>query len=90
MKRIIYRCPDYQHPEYTADSVGCGHEFESEPDDEGIVDCPNCGMWFTPTKEPTPMEQLAQAAWAPDFRGTGSPPWPAAPPLYEQGLWPEE
>jgi hypothetical protein len=57
---MIYRCPDYQHPTDTADSVGCGHEFESEPDHEGIVDCPNCGMWFTPTKEPTPLEQLAE------------------------------
>lgn len=34
------------------DLVGCGHVFEAEADDEGIVDCPNCGIWFTPKVEP--------------------------------------
>ena len=43
-----YKCP--KSPEMEID--GCGFEFEGEPDDEGIVDCPECGMWFTPAKEP--------------------------------------
>lgn len=34
--------PDSYGPLYV---VGCGQSFESEPDDEGNVDCPFCGMW---------------------------------------------
>lgn len=45
----LFRCPD--NARVDDDVVGCGHEFEAEPDDEGLVDCPNCGMWF-PATEP--------------------------------------
>lgn len=31
-----------------SDIVGCGRTFDATPDDEGMVDCPNCGMWFRP------------------------------------------
>jgi len=49
-----YRCPTTptpydDNPDETM--AGCGHEFEAEPDEEGLVDCPNCGMWFNPLKE---------------------------------------
>lgn len=33
--------------------VGCGSSNVSEPDDEGIVDCLDCGIWFTPALELT-------------------------------------
>lgn len=26
--------------------TGCGHTFEAEPDAEGWVDCPSCGVAF--------------------------------------------
>lgn len=38
-----YRCPDWKS---TSDLVGCGHTFEAEPDDDGWLECPNCGMHF--------------------------------------------
>ena len=41
--------------------MGCGETFESEPDFEGLVDCPNCGMFWDPCREPTPVERLATA-----------------------------
>lgn len=28
------------------DIVGCGATFTATPDAEGLVDCPECGMWF--------------------------------------------
>jgi hypothetical protein len=47
---VYVRCPDSTHlkpphhgPLYV---VGCGHEFLGEVDREGLIDCPNCGMWF--------------------------------------------
>ncbi len=46
-----YRCPDATRcPD---DVVGCGHRFEAEPDHEGLVDCPECGIWFDPRVEPS-------------------------------------
>lgn len=35
--------------------VGCGALIPHVRDDEGLVNCPNCGMWFDPTKERTPL-----------------------------------
>jgi hypothetical protein len=39
-------------------TCGCRHTFTDEPDDEGLVDCPECGIWFkaaqgTPTVDVT-------------------------------------
>ena len=31
--------------------IGCGGTFDALPDDEGLVDCPHCGIWF-PASEP--------------------------------------
>lgn len=31
--------------------IGCGTTIPDERDDEGLVDCPNCGMWFNPDEE---------------------------------------
>ena len=54
-----YKCPtgatqvvhDLQtHRKHTI--IGCGHEFDATPDSEGLVDCPNCGIWFSIEKEP--------------------------------------
>lgn len=32
------------------DIVGCGATFQAEADDEGLIDCPNCGMFFDPAR----------------------------------------
>jgi hypothetical protein len=45
-----YRCPDTSGPRKST-ILGCGEEFEQEPDDEGLVDCPYCGIWFSPESE---------------------------------------
>ena len=31
--------------------IGCGAEIPDERDDEGLVDCPKCGIWFNPDEE---------------------------------------
>jgi predicted nucleic acid-binding Zn-ribbon protein len=41
-----YQCPPTPRADVEDDIVGCGHIFEAEPDEEGLIDCPNCGMWF--------------------------------------------
>lgn len=41
-------CP--AEPRHEGDLKGCGLEFEAEPDSEGLVDCPHCGMWHKVTK----------------------------------------
>ena len=30
---------------------GCGGTNTSDPDDEGLVDCYDCGIWFDPKRE---------------------------------------
>lgn len=42
------------YPPGRPDIVGCGRTFQGEADDEGIVDCPHCGIWFTPSIEAGP------------------------------------
>ena len=51
-----YRCPTDEAyfdggelVEHTV--IGCGAEFDAEPDEEGLIDCPACGIWFNPAKE---------------------------------------
>lgn len=54
MAALTYQCPDDRR--WRDDIVGCGHTFEAEPDREGLIDCPNCGMWFVaamPVQPPT-------------------------------------
>lgn len=44
------RCPDNER--WPDDIIGCGRVIDDPtPDDEGIVDCPHCGIWFTPEEE---------------------------------------
>lgn len=50
-----YRCPDDDrgpqeaaYPAGIPDIIGCGREFTAELDDEGLADCPHCGMFFGP------------------------------------------
>lgn len=48
MSRARYRCPD-QADAPGSDGhtvVGCGAEFDAEPDHDGLIDCPECGIWF--------------------------------------------
>jgi hypothetical protein len=41
-----YTCPTKPQPGIKEDILGCGHTFEAEPDHEGFVDCPHCGIFF--------------------------------------------
>lgn len=41
-------CP--AEPRHEGDLKGCGMEFQAVPDEEGLVDCPHCGMWHKPAK----------------------------------------
>lgn len=43
-----FRCPTEPQSGIapTDDIIGCGTVFDAEPDDEGLVDCPKCGIWF--------------------------------------------
>jgi hypothetical protein len=42
-------CPEVDaEPGQYGPTIGCGHRFTAEPDFEGFVDCPNCGLWFDP------------------------------------------
>lgn len=55
-KRLV-RCPDNVEPDSNG-IIGCGHVFEAELDDEGLIDCHNCGMWFNPnhpSSQPQPQ-----------------------------------
>lgn len=49
-----YQCPDTAIDVAPGETLilGCGHLFSSKTDDEGLVDCPHCGIWFNPVKEP--------------------------------------
>lgn len=31
--------------------IGCGAWIADDRDDEGLVDCPKCGIWFNPDEE---------------------------------------
>jgi len=42
----VIRCPE--KPRAAGDLVGCGSVALTDPDDEGLVDCLNCGLWFYP------------------------------------------
>lgn len=39
------RCPPA--PRFAGDLAGCGSTNLVGPDDEGIYDCLDCGLWFT-------------------------------------------
>lgn len=41
-------CPNWPEEGAAVEITGCGREFEAEPDDEGLLDCPHCGIWFNP------------------------------------------
>lgn len=47
---MLAKCPDYADS-LNGDILGCGHVFEQEPDREGLVDCPECGIVFNPERE---------------------------------------
>ena len=51
-----YRCPTEPEPGVTDSLIGCGHTFTATPDDEGLVDCPNCGIWFRANEQPNAPE----------------------------------
>jgi hypothetical protein len=41
-------CPDWPSPDVAPESqiIGCGRTYDAEPDCEGLVDCPECGICF--------------------------------------------
>jgi hypothetical protein len=47
------RCPTTPHDAHGNPHtvIGCGSTNTTEPDDEGLVDCGDCGIWFDPTRE---------------------------------------
>lgn len=47
---VAVRCPDNADP-LGGDIVGCGAEFTAAPDFEGLIDCPHCGVVFSPERE---------------------------------------
>lgn len=60
-----YKCPENPTPydDNPAEMMtGCGAVFEGSADEEGLVDCPECGMWFTPALEPDTIVTPAPAA----------------------------
>lgn len=50
--RKRYRCPDT--PRFPGDLVGCGSVDTTPPDDEGLCDCLECGIWFRHDEASTP------------------------------------
>lgn len=56
----IYICPDWPEDGATVEITGCGRTIETVPDDEGIIDCPHCGIWFSPT-HPSYLNRTASA-----------------------------
>ena len=51
------RCPDNER--FPGDIVGCGSTDVSDPDDEGICDCYNCGIWFPAAEANGPAQPTA-------------------------------
>lgn len=43
-------CPTDPGPE-NSNILGCGQTVENQPDDEGFVDCPACGVFWKPENE---------------------------------------
>jgi hypothetical protein len=43
-----YCCPSHSEPGVDDDDqiLGCDNVFEAEPDSDGYVDCPECGLFF--------------------------------------------
>ena len=41
------------------DIVGCGSTDLSATDDEGLIDCGGCGIWFNPAREGYTAEEIA-------------------------------
>jgi hypothetical protein len=52
----LLRCPDNSRCE--GDIVGCGSNNLEGPDDEGLIDCLDCGIWFDPLLEPSMRADL--------------------------------
>lgn len=42
------RCPTARR--HLGDILGCGSTNLSGPDAEGLIDCADCGMWFSPAE----------------------------------------
>ena len=51
--RVLVTCPTAPtQPDGAPHTIiGCGSTNVEGPDDEGLYDCLDCGIWFNPTKE---------------------------------------
>lgn len=60
MSDSVY-CPTYPYaPDGTPHTIiGCGALIPDERDDEGLVDCPKCGIWFNPIEESAAVQHPA-------------------------------
>ena len=59
---IQYRCPTAAHAADLSPHtvIGCGSWNTTERDDEGLVDCLDCGIWFNPDSEATESRVISQ------------------------------
>lgn len=70
-----FLCPTDNPPERRPDEtviIGCGAAFTGEFDDDGIVDCPHCGIWFTPAIERTGARASGDAMGKPSLNAQAS------------------
>lgn len=48
-------CPtDGTDEQHALGLIGCGSANITEPDEEGLQDCLDCGLWFCQLEEPNP------------------------------------
>ena len=52
----LARCPATSRGQ--GDIIGCGSPNLDGPDDEGLIDCLDCGIWFDPLREPSMRQAL--------------------------------
>lgn len=52
-----HTCPNFSNG--ASNIIGCGHTFTAEPDAEGWVDCPECGVAFSAARAADEAEHLA-------------------------------
>lgn len=46
----MVKCP-INPPKNDDQPCGCGHEFEGEPDHDGMIQCPQCMIFFNPVTD---------------------------------------
>ena len=62
MESII--CPLHHRNDAGDDYEGCGHTFQAEPDEDGYVACPECGLTFEYAPELDQLQDLVNSGMA--------------------------